>query len=65
MMCGWMLKSSKPRTQPRKRGRWPFAVALQQGYGTSLKWVLNHTRLVGGFSSWHRCAEHLALYRHP
>ncbi|TGE15769.1 multidrug transporter, partial [Salmonella enterica subsp. enterica serovar Poona] len=22
-------------------------VALQQGYGTSLKWVLNHTRLVG------------------
>ncbi|STE85241.1 multidrug resistance protein [Escherichia coli] len=22
-------------------------VALQQGYGKSLKWVLNHTRLVG------------------
>ncbi|EHK5681488.1 multidrug transporter subunit MdtC [Salmonella enterica] len=48
MMCGWMLKSSKPRTQPRKRGVGRLLVALQQGYGTSLKWVLNHTRLVGG-----------------
>lgn len=47
MMCGWMLKSSKPRTQPRKRGVGRLLVALQQGYGTSLKWVLNHTRLVG------------------
>ncbi|EAU6761016.1 multidrug efflux RND transporter permease subunit MdtC [Salmonella enterica] len=47
MMCGWMLKSSKPRTQLRKRGVGRLLVALQQGYGTSLKWVLNHTRLVG------------------
>ncbi|ELO19490.1 multidrug efflux system subunit MdtC, partial [Salmonella enterica subsp. enterica serovar Enteritidis str. 648900 1-16] len=33
--------------QPRKRGVGRLLVALQQGYGTSLKWVLNHTRLVG------------------
>ncbi|MBQ4923404.1 MULTISPECIES: multidrug efflux RND transporter permease subunit MdtC [Citrobacter] len=44
MMCGWMLKSS---AQTRKRGFGRVLVALQQSYGTSLKWVLRHTRLVG------------------
>ncbi|MFY2124617.1 multidrug efflux RND transporter permease subunit MdtC [Escherichia coli] len=46
MMCGWMLKASKPREQKRLRGFGRMLVALQQGYGKSLKWVLNHTRLV-------------------
>lgn len=47
MMCGWMLKACKPREQKRLRGFGRMLVALQQGYGKSLKWVLNHTRLVG------------------
>lgn len=47
MMCGWMLKASKPREQKRLRGFGRMLVALQQGYGKSLNWVLNHTRLVG------------------
>ncbi|XNM73418.1 efflux RND transporter permease subunit [Escherichia coli] len=42
-----MLKASKPREQKRLRGFGRMLVALQQGYGKSLKWVLNHTRLVG------------------
>ncbi len=45
--CGWMLQASKPREQKRLRGFGRMLVALQQGYGKSLKWVLNHTRLVG------------------
>ncbi|MGT3087192.1 efflux RND transporter permease subunit, partial [Salmonella enterica] len=47
MMCGWMLKSSTPREQSRKRGFGRVLVALQQSYATSLKWVLRHTRMVG------------------
>ncbi|MFP2239691.1 multidrug efflux RND transporter permease subunit MdtC [Pseudescherichia vulneris] len=47
MMCGWMLKSS-PRHQPtRERGFGRLLVGMQRGYGKSLKWVLNHARLVG------------------
>ncbi|MDR9825945.1 efflux RND transporter permease subunit, partial [Vibrio sp. FNV 38] len=38
MMCGWMLKASKPREQKRLRGFGRMLVALQQGYGKSLKW---------------------------
>lgn len=40
MMCGWMLKASKPREQKRLRGFGRMLVALQQGYGKSLKWGL-------------------------
>jgi len=47
MMCGWLLKANKPRTQPRKRGVGRVLTALQGGYATSLQWVLRHTRLVG------------------
>ena len=47
MMCGWMLKSSAPREQSRKRGFGRVLVALQQSYATSLQWVLRHTRMVG------------------
>ena len=47
MMCGWMLKRSKPHSQPRRKGFGRVLMAMQEGYGKSLKWVLNHTRLVG------------------
>ncbi|HCQ11298.1 MAG TPA: multidrug transporter subunit MdtC [Leclercia adecarboxylata] len=47
MMCGWMLKRSPPQSQPRKKGFGRMLMALQTSYGKSLKWVLNHTRIVG------------------
>ena len=47
MMCGWLLKASTPKTQPRKRGIGRVLTAMQEGYATSLQWVLRHTRLVG------------------
>ena len=47
MMCGWMLKSSRPHTPTRARGFGRLLVAMQQGYGRSLRWVLRHARLVG------------------
>jgi len=47
MMCGWMLKSSRHRAPTRNRGFGRVLVAMQRGYGKSLKWVLNHARLVG------------------
>jgi len=47
MMCGWLLKAIKPKTQPRKHGIGRVLTAMQEGYATSLQWVLRHTRLVG------------------
>ncbi|EMH4162822.1 multidrug efflux RND transporter permease subunit MdtC [Pluralibacter gergoviae] len=47
MMCGWMLKAARPHAPTRSRGFGRLLVALQQRYGRSLKWVLQHTRLVG------------------
>ena len=47
MMCGWLLKSEKPREPSRKRGVGRLLIAIQEGYARSLKWVLNHARLVG------------------
>jgi len=47
MMCGWLLKASKPKTQPRKHGIGRVLTAIQEGYATSLQWVLRHTRLAG------------------
>ncbi|HAZ77920.1 MAG TPA: multidrug transporter subunit MdtC, partial [Enterobacteriaceae bacterium] len=47
MMCGWLLKSGKPKAQAKVRGFGRLLLALQQGYAKSLKWVLNHTRIVG------------------
>ncbi|WP_024553727.1 efflux RND transporter permease subunit, partial [Franconibacter helveticus] len=47
MMCGWLLKSEKPHRPARKRGVGRLLVALQERYARSLKWVLNHARLVG------------------
>ncbi len=48
MMCGWLLKSGKPHQPTRNRGFGRLLVAVQGGYGKSLKWVLKHTRL----TSW-------------
>ncbi|RPH25568.1 multidrug transporter subunit MdtC [Buttiauxella warmboldiae] len=47
MMCGWLLNNKPQHTPTRKRGFGRVLVAMQQGYGRSLKWVLNHTKLVG------------------
>ncbi len=47
MMCGWMLKASRRHEPTRDRGFGRLLVAMQRGYGKSLKWVLNHARLVG------------------
>ena len=47
MMCGWLLKSGKPHQPTRNRGFGRLLVAVQGGYGKSLKWVLKHTRLTG------------------
>ncbi|EOH6069025.1 TPA: multidrug efflux RND transporter permease subunit MdtC [Klebsiella michiganensis] len=47
MMCGWLLKSGKPHKPTRKRGFGRLLVAIQGGYGKSLKWVLKHSRLTG------------------
>ncbi|WMY75851.1 multidrug efflux RND transporter permease subunit MdtC [Buttiauxella selenatireducens] len=47
MMCGWLLKNKPKHTPVRNRGFGRLLVAMQQGYGRSLKWVLNHTKLVG------------------
>ncbi|MGB7802484.1 multidrug efflux RND transporter permease subunit MdtC [Buttiauxella sp.] len=47
MMCGWLLKNKPQHSPSRNRGFGRLLVAMQQGYGRSLKWVLNHTKLVG------------------
>ncbi|SUW63048.1 Multidrug transporter MdtC [Buttiauxella agrestis] len=47
MMCGWLLKNKPQHTPTRQRGFGRLLIAMQQSYGRSLKWVLNHTKLVG------------------
>ena len=51
MMCGWLLKSGKPHQPTRNRGFGRLLVAVQGGYGKSLKWVLKHSRLTGRWCS--------------
>ncbi|SLM62148.1 MULTISPECIES: multidrug efflux RND transporter permease subunit MdtC [Dickeya] len=46
MMCARLLRTHAPRSQPRTRGFNRLLLGLQQGYGRSLRWVLNHTRWV-------------------
>jgi len=46
MMCAYLLKPPAPRAQPRRRGAGRILLAIQQGYGRSLGWVLNHARWV-------------------
>ena len=40
MMCAYLLKPHAPRAQPRRRGAGRMLLAIQQGYGRSLGWVL-------------------------
>ncbi|WP_031520804.1 multidrug efflux RND transporter permease subunit MdtC [Siccibacter colletis] len=47
MMCGWLLKRTRPHTPTRSRGIGRLWTALNQGYARSLGWVLDHARLVG------------------
>lgn len=47
MMCGWLLKAHKPHSRTRERGVGRLLTRIQQQYARSLKWVLNHARLVG------------------
>nr|WP_214649033.1 multidrug efflux RND transporter permease subunit MdtC [Pectobacterium carotovorum] len=46
MLCARLLRTVPKRSQPRKRGFNRVLLAMQQGYGRSLKWVLNHARWV-------------------
>ncbi|WP_239954452.1 multidrug efflux RND transporter permease subunit MdtC [Pantoea sp. Z09] len=46
MMCAYLLKPHAPHSQPRRRGAGRMLLAIQQGYGRSLGWVLNHARWV-------------------
>jgi multidrug efflux pump len=49
MMCGWLLRSRKAPTATRNRGIGRLLLSLQRAYAKSLKWVLNHARLVGWY----------------
>ncbi|ADP13003.1 multidrug efflux system subunit MdtC [Erwinia sp. Ejp617] len=44
MMCARLLRSTAPRQQSRLRGFGRVLVAIQQGYGRALHWVLDHAR---------------------
>ncbi|UCP82874.1 multidrug efflux RND transporter permease subunit MdtC [Pectobacterium versatile] len=46
MLCARLLRTVPKRSQPRTRGFNRVLLAMQQGYGRSLKWVLNHARWV-------------------
>ncbi|CDG21099.1 Multidrug resistance protein mdtC [Xenorhabdus poinarii G6] len=46
MMCAYLLKSPSANTQKQTRGFGKVLLRIQQGYGRSLKWILNHTRWV-------------------
>ncbi|WP_413514999.1 multidrug efflux RND transporter permease subunit MdtC [Serratia proteamaculans] len=46
MMCAYLLRHQPPRSQRRIRGFGKMLLALQQGYGRSLSWVLGHSRWV-------------------
>ena len=47
MMCGWMLKRSQPHYAAACAGGFGRVLMAIQGDGKSLKWVLNHSRIVG------------------
>ncbi|HGM6988449.1 multidrug efflux RND transporter permease subunit MdtC [Serratia marcescens] len=46
MMCAYLLRHQPLRSQRRARGFGKMLLALQQGYGRSLNWVLGHSRWV-------------------
>ena len=65
MMCGWMLKRSKPHSQPRRKGVWPFPVG-NAGRVRKIAEVGAQPYAAGwsGACRHHR-AQHLAVYLHP
>lgn len=46
MMCAHLLKSQRIKAQKKIRGFGKVLLKIQQGYGRSLTWVLNHSRWV-------------------
>lgn len=46
MMCAYLLRYQPLRSQRRPRGFGQVLLAMQQGYGRSLNWVLGHSRWV-------------------
>ncbi|MGP0915988.1 multidrug efflux RND transporter permease subunit MdtC [Serratia sp. CY70267] len=46
MMCAYLLRHQPARSQRRARGFGKMLLALQQGYGRSLNWMLGHSRWV-------------------
>ncbi|MEH2921119.1 multidrug efflux RND transporter permease subunit MdtC [Samsonia erythrinae] len=46
MLCARLLRAVPERSQPNRRGFNRILLGIQQGYGRSLKWVLNHARWV-------------------
>ncbi|RMN20366.1 hypothetical protein ALQ63_01033 [Serratia plymuthica] len=46
MMCAYLLRHQPARAQRRIRSFGKMLLALQQGYGRSLNWVLGHSRWV-------------------
>ncbi|BEN55578.1 multidrug efflux RND transporter permease subunit MdtC [Serratia marcescens] len=46
MMCAYLLRPQAERAQQRVRGFGKLLLKLQQGYGRSLHWVLDHARWV-------------------
>ncbi|KEY56665.1 multidrug efflux RND transporter permease subunit MdtC [Serratia sp. DD3] len=46
MMCAYLLRYQPQREPRRARGFGRLLIALQQGYGRSLNWVLGHSRWV-------------------
>ncbi|MCW6568527.1 multidrug efflux RND transporter permease subunit MdtC [Yersinia ruckeri] len=46
MMCAHLLKARPERERPRIRGFGKLLLCIQQGYGRSLNWVLDHARWV-------------------
>ncbi|MCC8465398.1 multidrug efflux RND transporter permease subunit MdtC [Photorhabdus bodei] len=46
MMCAHLLKSQRPKAQKKIRGFGKVLLKIQQAYGRSLMWVLNHSRWV-------------------
>lgn len=47
MMCGWLLKSRPPGRPQATKGAARLLAEIQGGYARSLRWALNHNRLIG------------------
>ncbi len=63
MMCGWMLKASKPREQKRLRGFGRMWVAPATRLRQVTEMGAQSYPSGGRGAAWHRCAEYLAVCR--